>query len=73
MQRAGLSISPKSAAARTKLDDAKAIVRRVRAHGFVVKAAPQAPYLGADLGGGSRHARASRTARQAKHKAMHKR
>eukprot|EP00959_Pyramimonas_sp_CCMP1952_P466296 9489738-Pyramimonas_sp.AAC.1 len=65
-------MSPKSVVVCTKFQDAREIVRRVKAFDFSLKAAPQPVDLGCDLGGGPRHARANRASRQKKHSQMSK-
>eukprot|EP00959_Pyramimonas_sp_CCMP1952_P238301 4979880-Pyramimonas_sp.AAC.1 len=60
MQQHGLTIATKSVVACTKLAAARAVVRKVRQKGSVVRAAAQASYLGGDFGGGRAHARAVR-------------
>eukprot|EP00959_Pyramimonas_sp_CCMP1952_P118130 2469526-Pyramimonas_sp.AAC.1 len=70
MQNDGLAISPKSAVVCTELADAKKVVKRQKVAGFTVMAAAQTPDLGVDCGGGRRHARATRTARVARHQQM---
>eukprot|EP00959_Pyramimonas_sp_CCMP1952_P447926 9379321-Pyramimonas_sp.AAC.1 len=52
--------------------DAKAIARRLRVKWYHINAVGQTAYLGGDMGGGKRHAKAARTARAAKHAGMNK-
>eukprot|EP00959_Pyramimonas_sp_CCMP1952_P445144 9321015-Pyramimonas_sp.AAC.1 len=67
---AGLEISPKSVVVCSSVQDARAIVRRLKSFGFTMKFAPQAAYLGGDVSGGRRRGRATRTSRAQKHRQM---
>eukprot|EP00959_Pyramimonas_sp_CCMP1952_P028731 602721-Pyramimonas_sp.AAC.1 len=69
MEAAGLKISPKSVVICSHIEDARIITRRAAAQGCKLKYASQAPYLGADLSGGRRQARATRRSRATKHHA----
>eukprot|EP00959_Pyramimonas_sp_CCMP1952_P054433 1138368-Pyramimonas_sp.AAC.1 len=53
------------------MKDSKAVVRQLRRRGIDIQAVRQAGYLGVDLGGGRRAARATRAARVVKAKARH--
>eukprot|EP00959_Pyramimonas_sp_CCMP1952_P278279 5817955-Pyramimonas_sp.AAC.1 len=66
-----LDVSPKSVIVCSVHGDAVEISRRLRARGFLVRAVRQAPFLGIDQGGGTRHARQSRRKRVAKHAKLH--
>eukprot|EP00959_Pyramimonas_sp_CCMP1952_P080401 1680267-Pyramimonas_sp.AAC.1 len=63
IQTAGLQVSTKSVVLCARLCDAKVIARRLRLKGYHINAVGQTAHLGGDMGGGKRHARATRTAR----------
>ena len=72
IQEAGLKVSPKSVVLCTRLCDAKLVARKLKTKGYHINAVGQTAYLGGDMGGGKRHARATRTTRAIKHAKMSK-